>query len=286
MAKSVLLLYFFCQATDSRINYATAVLRGLIYLLVNQQPFLILHLRTRYDQAGKTLFEDANAWVTLLEIFTNILQDPSLESTFLVVDALDECIADLPKLLDLIVQTSSISACVKQIVSSRNWPSIKRNLDTVTQKVRLCLKLNEKSVSAAIATFIQFKVDYLATRNRYSSNIWNAVSQYLTQNANGTFLWVALVCQELSNVLEQNVQQKLIVFPPGLDALYKRIIDQIRNSAEVKLCKSILAIVSAVYRPITLDELVAFVDLPKGLAGNNEALSETIELCGSFLTLR
>jgi hypothetical protein len=154
MAKSVLLSYFFCQATDSRINYATAVLRGLIYLLVNQQPSLISHIRTKYDQAGKTLFEDVNAWVALSEIFTNILQDPSLESTFLIVDALNECIADLPKLLDFIVQTLSASARIKWIVSSRNWPSIKKILDTVTQKVRLCLKLNKKSVSAAITTFI------------------------------------------------------------------------------------------------------------------------------------
>ena len=35
LAKSALLSYFFCQATDSRINRATAMLRGLIYLLVD-----------------------------------------------------------------------------------------------------------------------------------------------------------------------------------------------------------------------------------------------------------
>ncbi|KAK3949441.1 vegetative incompatibility protein HET-E-1 [Pseudoneurospora amorphoporcata] len=28
--------YFFCQATDSRINNVAAVLRGLIYLLIEQ----------------------------------------------------------------------------------------------------------------------------------------------------------------------------------------------------------------------------------------------------------
>jgi hypothetical protein len=33
IARSDLLSYFFCQATDSRINSATAALRGLIYLL-------------------------------------------------------------------------------------------------------------------------------------------------------------------------------------------------------------------------------------------------------------
>jgi hypothetical protein len=70
---NTLLSYFFCQATDSRINNAVAVLRGLIYLLIDQQPLLVSHVRKKYDQAGKALFEDANAWVALSEIFTSIL---------------------------------------------------------------------------------------------------------------------------------------------------------------------------------------------------------------------
>jgi hypothetical protein len=61
MALTELLSYFFCQATDSRINNATAVLRGLVYLLVDQQPSLVSHIRTKYDHAGKSLFEDVNA---------------------------------------------------------------------------------------------------------------------------------------------------------------------------------------------------------------------------------
>jgi hypothetical protein len=120
IAKSDLLSYFFCQATDSRINNATGVLRGLIYMLVDQQPSLVSHVLKKYDQTGKALFEDANAWVALSEIFTNILQDPSLNSTYLIIDALDECVADLPKLLDFVVRKSAGSPRVKWIVSSRN----------------------------------------------------------------------------------------------------------------------------------------------------------------------
>ena len=110
MAKTNHLSYFFCQATDLRINNATAVLRGLVYLLVDQQPSLIPHIRKKYDQAGKKLFEDANAWVALSEIFTNILQDPSLNSAYLIIDALDECVADLPKLLDFCPEVVCISS--------------------------------------------------------------------------------------------------------------------------------------------------------------------------------
>ncbi|KAF1810848.1 beta transducin-like protein HET-D2Y [Eremomyces bilateralis CBS 781.70] len=286
IAKSDLLSYFFCQATDSRINNATAVLRGLIYLLIDQQPSLISHVREKYDHAGKTLFEDANAWVVLSEIFTNILHDRSLTTTYLVVDALDECVEGLPKLLDFIVQMSSTSPRIKWIISSRNWPSIEENLDAATQKVRLCLELNEKSVAAAITTFIQFKVDMLAERKRYSDDTRDDVHHYLSLNAKGTFLWVALVCQELANASEWEAEEMALAFPPGLDLLYKRMLDQIYSSRYAKLCKSILAIVLTVRRPITLDELVCFVNMLNRVAGKYEALSEIIGLCGSFLNIR
>jgi hypothetical protein len=49
LPKTALLAYFFCQATESRINSATAVLRGLLYMLVSQQPLLASHVRKRHD---------------------------------------------------------------------------------------------------------------------------------------------------------------------------------------------------------------------------------------------
>ena len=51
-------------------------------------------------------------------------------------------------------------------------------------------------------------------------------------------------------------------FPPRLDALYWRMLDQIIGSENAKLYNNILAIISTIYRPITLDELEALVDMP------------------------
>ena len=152
--------------------------------------------------------------------------------------------------------------------------------------MRLCLELNEKSVSAAVTKYVQFKVDRLAERNRYNNDTRDAVQRYLLSNANGTFLWVALICKELADVSRWEAEEMLTAFPPGLDALYEQMMDQIRNSRNAKLCKSILAVVSAVYRPITLEELASFVDIPNSVSGDYEALAEIIGLCGSFLTLR
>ncbi|KAF2198480.1 HET-domain-containing protein, partial [Delitschia confertaspora ATCC 74209] len=286
MAKMDLLSYFFCQATDSRINNATAVIRGLIYVLIDQQPSLISHIRKKYDRAGKALFQDANAWVALSEIFTNILQDPSLNSTYLVIDALDECVGDLPKLLDFIVGQSSASPRVKWIVSSRNWPNIEERLAKARQSMRLSLELNAESVSAAVGIFIQRKVLQLSQENKYDNKTREAVQHYLSSNADGTFLWVALVCQNLKDVRKRNVIKKLNTFPPGLDSLYQRMMQQLSSSDDADMCKEILALAATVYRPPTLEELFTFTERLKDVAGDPESIQEIIDHCGSFLTLR
>ncbi|KAK3348667.1 quinon protein alcohol dehydrogenase-like superfamily [Lasiosphaeria hispida] len=278
------LAYFFCQATDSRINNAIAVLRGLVYLLAHQQPRLISHLR-KYTDAGKSI-SDANAWFALSDIFGGMLGDPNLKQTYVVIDALDECIDDLPRLLKFIVGISSTLPRVKWIVSSRNWPNIEENLEAAEQKIRLSLELNEESISSAVSTYIQHKVDELARLKRYDDNTKNAVQHHLTCTAHDTFLWVALVCQELTKFSRSRVLTKLNTFPPGLGSLYQRMIHQIRHSDEADLCKQVLAILSITYRPITIQELTSFVDIPKGLSDDVEFMTEIVGLCGSFLTLR
>ncbi|KAL2192736.1 NACHT domain-containing protein [Corynascus similis CBS 632.67] len=265
---SNLLSFFFCQATDTSINNATAILRGLIYLLVDQQPSLLSHVQKKYDATGNPLFRGVNTWVALSEIFTNILEDPTLPPTRLIIDALDECIEGLDLLLGLIVQTSSIYTNVKWIVSSRNWPIIEKKLDATTQKIRLSLELNEES------------------QNGYDIDTRDAVERYLSTNAHGTFLWVALVCQELADISGWEAEELLELFPSGLDALYRRMMAQIHSSRHAKLVRRILATIAVVYRPITLEELPTLVDTPCRASGNDRALIEIIGLCGSFLALR
>ena len=146
MVRTALLSYFFCQATNLQKSNATAVLRGLIYMLISQQPSLVSHVQAKYDQSGKMLFEDANAWVVLSEIFTNIIRDPSLDITYLIVDALDEYVTDFPKLLDFIVQTSFLSPRIKWIVSSRYMTDIERGLRLDESRTRLGLDLKRNTI--------------------------------------------------------------------------------------------------------------------------------------------
>jgi hypothetical protein len=285
MARNALLSYFFCQATDARINNATAALRGLLHMLVTQQPSLASHIRKKYDCAGKALFEDANVWVVLAEIFEDMLRDPQLRLTYLIIDALDECVTDLPKLLELVAKQSSVSSRVKWIISSRNWPDIEAQLERAGHKVKLSLELNAQSVAAAVDVFIQLKVDQLAQEKQYKAEVQHAVLQHLRLNADNTFLWVALVCQDLKTTPKWNVLKKLALFPPKLDSLYKRMMDQISESDGAEICRQVLASTAILYRPVTISELVVLVEQLEDL-DDLELVREIVGFCGSFLTLR
>ena len=280
------LSYFFCQATDSRINTATAVLRGLIYLLIKQCPSLISHVRARYDQAGSGLFEDTNAWVALSDIFANMIQDPKLKNAYLVVDALDECVIELPKLLDLIVRSLSSSSHLKWIVSSRDWPDIEERLQGQNEKATLSLELNAKSVCEAVNNYVKHEVNHLTQMKRYDDSIKASVQEYLLLNANGTFLWVAMVCQNLASTPKWKTLATLKTYPRGLNPLYQRMMQLICDSEDSKLLKQVIALTAVLYRPIILGELTSLMYMPDGFADDPIWLKELIKKCGSFLTIR
>ncbi|KKF92466.1 Vegetative incompatibility protein HET-E-1 [Ceratocystis platani] len=251
--------YFFCQATGGdRLSTATSVLRGLIYHLACCNPQLIRHVRRKYDRTGEKLFENGGTWHEVREIATDMLKDPCLKNAILIVDALDECTVDRNCLLDFITESST----TKWIVSSRNWPDIEEGLNDAKQKVKIHLETNQHSVSAAVDSYIKFKVDQLAQDRKYDDDTKIAVLQHLQSNAHGTFLWVALVCQELSSeeTRKRHILAKLKSFPPGLDALYGQMLEQIAKSQDAQLYKDIIANTLVVYRPITLEELHVLVE--------------------------
>lgn len=285
---SNVLSYFFCQGTDSRLNHATAVLRGLVYLMLIQQRILVSHLREKFNHAGGQLFEDANAFYALSEIFRDMLHDPRLTKVYLIIDALDECESGLLRLLDLIVRNASTSSRVKWLVSSRNRPDIEEWLRLDNNHAKLSLELNAQYISSAVDAYIDHKLLELTQLKQYDSTLQDQVKDQLHQKANGTFLWVALVCKELQEVESWNVLEVLYEIPSNLTPLYDRMIGQIRRlkRKDPELCKLILSATCLAYRPLHLQELAALSRLPEQVSRTLQSIKKIVNMCGSFLTIR
>ncbi|OJJ50319.1 hypothetical protein ASPZODRAFT_13405 [Penicilliopsis zonata CBS 506.65] len=101
-------------------SHAAAILRGLIWMLVTEQSSLVTHVQQYCDNGSEQPFGGCNAWAVLSHVFQTILQDPQLQQTYLLIDALDECNDALDGLLEFIAQSSSASSHIKWIVSCKS----------------------------------------------------------------------------------------------------------------------------------------------------------------------
>jgi hypothetical protein len=114
------------------------------------------------------------------------------------------------------------------------------------------------------------------------------VRDILRQKANGTFLWVALVVQELERPESWDPLQVVEEVPTDLYQLYDRMINQIqqlpkRNS---KICQTILSMTTVAYRPFYLAEIGSLCKLPGPISALTKAVRTIVAMCGSFLTVR
>ncbi|KAK4194662.1 hypothetical protein QBC40DRAFT_353104 [Triangularia verruculosa] len=206
-----------------------------------------------------------------------MLEDPNLKVTYLVIDALDECVTDLPKLLDFIVRISP--GRVKWLLSSRNEVLIEGKLKPDVGRTRLSLELkaNAIQVSHAIHAYIDDKLSGLASLQDDAS-LKNQVRDILHQKANGTFLWVALVIQELSkdDVESWHALQIVEELPwPNQIAL-----DDSRSvNSDISDNPTVFSTVGSEYSATTARSLVAHQDAAQVLAS---ALSEDRKLASLY----
>lgn len=296
------LVYFFCDNQDDRRRTASLVLRGIIYQILCQHPDLAVYLHNEYEKQREQLFTSRNSLQTLWRIFHTIVKNSHLQELYVVIDALDECDMDSMETLlvllepyielqedDLGQSDQKYLGCpIKWLLTSRNELRIKQPL---TGSLAISLEENASHVDDVVLKFIDVKVKQLTRVKHYDETLRNLVEEKLREKAEGTFLWVALACRELSkpSVLSVNTEEVLLQLPSGITPLYTRIMDQVLTSSDEKstlYIKSILQSMVVALRPLTLPELAVVAGLPKQYQRNIRVLEEYVEQCGSMVTVR
>ncbi|KAL5359312.1 hypothetical protein BJX96DRAFT_56435 [Aspergillus floccosus] len=281
------LSFFFCQATVPERSNAHAVLCGLIYMLIDTQPSFLSFVQKKFKDTGEPRFGDKEAWAALCIIFLNILREANSDRIYIVIDALDECVHDQDKLLQFILQGTKEFPHVKWIISSRNHVEQRTRLQESQSILSLELQENAEFVALAIGAYITNRLAELESL-RDDNALLEYVQQTLQKKAEGTFLWVALVIQELEHVDRWKVRQVVNDVPRGLDDLYRRMINQMERLAKEdrESCQLILSATALAYRPLQLLELGVVSGLPHEIARNAQDIETMIKRSGSFLTVR
>ncbi|KAK2926936.1 WD40 repeat [Fusarium oxysporum f. sp. vasinfectum] len=236
---------FFCQATRNHQNNATAVLRGIIWSLAHQHPALVSHIRGEFDSAGEQAFNGPNNWEILSSIFRRMISDSSNR---------------VPEGTTIIID--ALDECTKDN---------KKLLDLI---VDFCG--NKKS---------QYKVGEL---ERIKETKLDAeVHNIFAEKSGSTFLWVALACQKLldNDIDDWQILDTLKGFPSGLKDLYRRIMQEVKDSRHASQCRDILAIATLVHRPISLEELSSSAQSFSQHSNRLDALKKQVLRCKGFLVV-
>ncbi|KAL2801993.1 hypothetical protein BJX63DRAFT_441534 [Aspergillus granulosus] len=263
------LAYFFCDSSAEKQRTAISVLRGLLYHLIQQCPWLIKCALPKFLHRKEALFLSFDAlWSIFLEIAKS-----SSSGIYCIIDALDECERDSQEiLLGQISQT--FPARRKEGVSSRH-PRIlitSRPYDEIRQSLSnfRCKDLATYSaLKNDLALMIHEKVADLTRRKSYPPRVVKEVSQILEQKAEGTFLWVGIACSELAQpqIQARNTIKALQKMPRGLNSMYKQLLsaalaysddDDDDDRANILL---MLKVVTTARRPLSVRELADMCQL-------------------------
>ncbi|KAF5229345.1 hypothetical protein FAUST_10467 [Fusarium austroamericanum] len=282
------LAYFFCAYDDEDKREVSCIIRSFLWQLLTKHPSLVAPFRRIYDTQERTyLLSKSSASLFTLLNSLELITDELGFSSYFVIDALDEC---SPESRDTflrylegaqIMRDTQRQGKIKWLITTRN------NVEVGSSGSVISLEENASHVDTTISQYLSCEVEKLALVKKYSEDVQKEVRNSLSEKANGTFLWAALVCQELKTVGTIGISTLVNELPRGLPRLYQRMLRQIldnQNSPNlVPFALDILRTVVIATRPLGMKELAIAADLPEDIRDEEHQIRECALLCGSFL---
>ena len=267
-------IYFFCDNRSENKNSDLVILRKLILQLLEQRPYLFQHILPEFRFAHERLLGDKYA---LWRFFEEMIL--SLEcQTYCIIDGLDECD---PESLSFLVarlkstalfKTNPTRGIFKLIIVGRETHDLRHLSNYMILNNPSCIQrldLNSPSMRGIaerkIERFILQETEQLAHENNYTVQLKEDVKSVLIEGASGTFLWVAMMCEELRGKDPTRVPETLAGLPQRLSSAYEQMLTKIDPESHDCIA-SILRQVTLATRPLTVMELaVATKPPPNGL---------------------
>lgn len=276
------ILHFFCREKSddpTQANQAKVALKSVLWMLLDQHPQLMQHL----DENAKEGFKnDGEYTVTLAsELIQTMLRDGGLGHVILLVDALDECEYEPRKsLINFIHSTLANTSNVRVLVSSRPLQEIHIAINGHKAQVpKRIIQVDDIILREPISKFIEWSIDQIPSEDE---TIPRTVKKLLQERSGNTFLWTALVCQELSHCGLHAYDDILSEIPDGLMALYDKLfagLMGLKYKKQAQNCKRVLTLATLSLRPLTLGEMAYLAEL------NENIIESVIRDCRSFLRL-
>ncbi|RSL90724.1 hypothetical protein CDV31_015615 [Fusarium ambrosium] len=282
VSSSCNLVYFFCDNKVSTRNTAVNILRGLMYQLIQLHEGLLSLVMEHWKVQQRGLFSESS-FERLWAIFRAMVLSPIHTRIYCVLDALDECSEAsleplLHKLTELFNSDNRAKHHVKLAVLSRRHPvCLPEALNTFNH-----VQLDDESHD--IELYIQDQVSRLGARKGIrDADFLKHIEAVFHDRAEGTFLWVSFMIADLNKKSAWEIESSLQQLPHGLDAVYGRILDQIKPGDQAVVAK-LLTWITLAHVPLSVSELCEALQIEDTEFMNREEMCKSyIEACGHLL---
>ncbi|PGH01146.1 hypothetical protein AJ79_08017 [Helicocarpus griseus UAMH5409] len=281
------LIYYFCRHEDGSSNTASAILRTLIHQIIKKQPTLFRHAKPLFDTRKRVEYT-LSSTEALWAIFEALVRDPRIDTTFCILDGLDECDGEsikflATKLRDLLGHTTENNTFPKfqllmvsrEIHALKGSPTIQIDPD------------HDEQVGGDIERFISARLPELHRVEGFTPEIATHVEHVRLQKSEGTFLWVGFVMNELLQKRTcTELLQTLEILPKGLPGVYARILLQVDESQRQQ-CAHILLWVTIAARPLTKYELFDAIGRPApSMVNRDQAILDQLAICKPLIKVQ
>ncbi|XEV07229.1 hypothetical protein FSHL1_012516 [Fusarium sambucinum] len=277
------LLFYFCQFQDDRYNNPLNLLRNLIYQVLELSPD-----EPQVDEVFK-YFETPEKTKSALgsldclwRVLEKLLSQPSLPTTFCIIDGIDECRSS-ETLTDKLYGYCTSSG-QRNTESKLQLAILGRGIHEpgMSHDIKLDLD-NDRSVSGDIERFIAYSLEPLMAIPGFAE-IRPEIKEILSEKSKGTFLWVSFVIQELAKKRTcLQIKDAMKYLPTGLYPIFTRMLHGIDPEYH-DTSAYIFKWVAFAERPLTLNELAAATCNGHGEA-DTVAIADRIEICRPFLMI-
>ncbi|KAB8207967.1 hypothetical protein BDV34DRAFT_223163 [Aspergillus parasiticus] len=281
-------LHFFFQDKDGQVEQSLIAVKSLLWLLLNQYPYLAQYVHKEVQGSRGNLFDGEYAFTITSDLIKTMLQDDKIGPVIFILDGLDECeyksrtmlINFLGSLLQL---NSRDNVRVKALISSRPLQEINIAVKGIKSTIpRATIEVDNISLEAPITAFIEWNIDRLEDSTE-DKTVLPTIREELRKRASNTFLWVSLVCQELNHYGLHMWEDILGEIPDGLVELYDNLLAKLEGSKykrHVQTCKKALTISILARRPLSLSELALLAEIEESM------IRSIVHDCRSFLTIQ
>jgi len=230
------------------------MLLSILYTILEQDESAFFHFQQEFRNFRRGNFSEW-PYDSLKTVLSSFADHPSTKPLYLILDAMDESEEDDRRgIIQLLCSLCSReNPCnIKALLASRPLAELKHHIQQ-----HHVIKMQDENTS----DISRFADDFLTRDLKFTGKILEEAKDYITKHAQGVFVWVGLVQNELHHAKtgysDSEVLELLKDLPRELEELYESMFSRLENGLprDIQVGIRLFRFVLFALRPLTVEEL-------------------------------